>query len=224
MPEPELLDWLEALGGDLWQPQPLDIEGWLRGAEPELQGWNPDKAFRRCATWFEKHAHLLHWFENDTATIERAEDFLLAEEPQPEYQILEEILEPHRPKWRDRFVLMAIWARSNLNKRGPQWQDFALLAQAVDAGRPVVELPILPAVAGHTLGLVAEEMTAREEVTEGLEGEEWEDEEWEDDEFSLQHDLFSDSPSAPARSEKVGRNEPCPCGSGKKHKKCCMAE
>lgn len=25
----------------------------------------------------------------------------------------------------------------------------------------------------------------------------------------------------PTRSEKVGRNEPCPCGSGKKHKKCC---
>jgi uncharacterized protein len=25
----------------------------------------------------------------------------------------------------------------------------------------------------------------------------------------------------PLTSEKVGRNEPCPCGSGKKHKKCC---
>ena len=24
-----------------------------------------------------------------------------------------------------------------------------------------------------------------------------------------------------ARSVKVGRNEPCPCGSGKKYKKCC---
>jgi preprotein translocase subunit SecA len=24
------------------------------------------------------------------------------------------------------------------------------------------------------------------------------------------------------RSEKVGRNEPCPCGSGKKYKKCCL--
>ncbi|HEC96887.1 MAG TPA: hypothetical protein ENI58_01805 [Nitrospirae bacterium] len=23
------------------------------------------------------------------------------------------------------------------------------------------------------------------------------------------------------RSKKVGRNEPCPCGSGKKYKKCC---
>ena len=27
----------------------------------------------------------------------------------------------------------------------------------------------------------------------------------------------------PARAPKVGRNEPCPCGSGKKHKKCCGA-
>ncbi|MBT3359851.1 MAG: hypothetical protein HN403_09525 [Rhodospirillales bacterium] len=27
----------------------------------------------------------------------------------------------------------------------------------------------------------------------------------------------------PRRTEKVGRNEPCPCGSGKKYKKCCGA-
>jgi preprotein translocase subunit SecA len=33
---------------------------------------------------------------------------------------------------------------------------------------------------------------------------------------------------APARetfvrlSPKIGRNDPCPCGSGKKHKKCCL--
>jgi uncharacterized protein len=26
---------------------------------------------------------------------------------------------------------------------------------------------------------------------------------------------------APSPSKKVGRNEPCPCGSGKKYKKCC---
>lgn len=28
-------------------------------------------------------------------------------------------------------------------------------------------------------------------------------------------------PSTPAVSSKVGRNDPCPCGSGKKYKKCC---
>lgn len=27
----------------------------------------------------------------------------------------------------------------------------------------------------------------------------------------------------PARSAKIGRNEPCPCGSGRKYKKCCGA-
>ncbi len=27
----------------------------------------------------------------------------------------------------------------------------------------------------------------------------------------------------PATSNKVGRNEPCPCGSGKKYKKCCVS-
>lgn len=29
--------------------------------------------------------------------------------------------------------------------------------------------------------------------------------------------------SAPVTSTKVGRNDPCPCGSGKKYKKCCGA-
>lgn len=28
-------------------------------------------------------------------------------------------------------------------------------------------------------------------------------------------------PQAPLRVEKIGRNDPCPCGSGKKYKKCC---
>jgi len=30
------------------------------------------------------------------------------------------------------------------------------------------------------------------------------------------------SPKQPIQVPKVGRNEPCPCGSGKKYKKCCM--
>jgi preprotein translocase subunit SecA len=30
-----------------------------------------------------------------------------------------------------------------------------------------------------------------------------------------------DAPQQPVRSDKVGRNDPCPCGSGKKYKKCC---
>jgi SWIM/SEC-C metal-binding protein len=29
------------------------------------------------------------------------------------------------------------------------------------------------------------------------------------------------NPPIPAQSEKISRNDPCPCGSGKKYKKCC---
>ncbi len=28
--------------------------------------------------------------------------------------------------------------------------------------------------------------------------------------------------SVPCKVEKIGRNDPCPCGSGKKFKKCCL--
>jgi SWIM/SEC-C metal-binding protein len=31
------------------------------------------------------------------------------------------------------------------------------------------------------------------------------------------------NPPVPIQSEKIARNDPCPCGSGKKYKKCCGA-
>lgn len=34
---------------------------------------------------------------------------------------------------------------------------------------------------------------------------------------------FVSGGAIPVISQKIGRNEPCPCGSGKKHKKCCGA-
>ena len=43
----------------------------------------------------------------------------------------------------------------------------------------------------------------------------FEDEEEQDWSFTQQPTI------APARSTKIGRNDPCPCGSGKKYKKCC---
>ena len=40
--------------------------------------------------------------------------------------------------------------------------------------------------------------------------------------FSQIFDYISEpKPQAPVVTEKVGRNDPCPCGSGKKFKNCC---
>jgi len=39
---------------------------------------------------------------------------------------------------------------------------------------------------------------------------------------NVSENRYDDQPKQPVRSEnKVGRNDPCPCGSGKKYKKCC---
>ncbi len=44
-----------------------------------------------------------------------------------------------------------------------------------------------------------------------------------DDGAWMVHDGEVNPKDPPRRVEKVGRNDPCPCGSGKKHKKCCGA-
>jgi yecA family protein len=45
------------------------------------------------------------------------------------------------------------------------------------------------------------------------------DEAWDDDDWLTGLDHI---PGEPVKSEKIGRNEPCPCGSGLKYKKCCI--
>ena len=42
-------------------------------------------------------------------------------------------------------------------------------------------------------------------------------------ELSHMAEMLRETPTTPVTRQKVGRNEPCPCGSGKKFKKCCGA-
>ncbi len=61
-------------------------------------------------------------------------------------------------------------------------------------------------------------------IAELAEGFEEGDEETVDHAIDLRLDLAGVPPQAPpAPAGKVGRNDPCPCGSGKKYKKCCGA-
>jgi preprotein translocase subunit SecA len=43
-------------------------------------------------------------------------------------------------------------------------------------------------------------------------------------EVTLSHGPVEHRRAAAASAQKVGRNDPCPCGSGKKHKRCCLAK
>ncbi len=50
------------------------------------------------------------------------------------------------------------------------------------------------------------------------------DDEYDDDEYDDDYETFNNVSHrrfAVVNKKKVGRNEPCPCGSGKKYKHCC---
>jgi yecA family protein len=61
------------------------------------------------------------------------------------------LLSPHRSTWRDRFILLALWAKHNCNKRGPQWQDFAIVSEAIDSAEDLHDIPIMRSIAYNTL-------------------------------------------------------------------------
>jgi len=49
------------------------------------------------------------------------------------------------------------------------------------------------------------------------------DDNYDDDEYAFGHPIIDDDEEPYVRKlPKVGRNDACPCGSGKKFKKCCM--
>jgi preprotein translocase subunit SecA len=56
----------------------------------------------------------------------------------------------------------------------------------------------------------------------GHDGEEYEyDEEEDNEDVEEETDNTAKRKIIDIKTEKIGRNEPCPCGSGKKHKFCC---
>ncbi len=57
-----------------------------------------------------------------------------------------------------------------------------------------------------------------------INSEEGEEDDFEEEDFSrlLDESFESEMNYEKPKKEKIGRNDPCPCGSGKKYKKCCM--
>ncbi len=50
----------------------------------------------------------------------------------------------------------------------------------------------------------------------------WEKEDAENDAVEWDRDYDYDETTYVRAEPKIGRNDPCPCGSGKKYKKCCL--
>ena len=111
-------------------------------------------------------------------------------------------------------------------------EGFGVVCEVLDGGEkrqmPLSELKMEPGHPNHEM--VDDYITwfvnsPEAGVEDGLGGD-WNDtnENWEDKEDNTDdgdEDRMVEEASPPAR-QRTGRNDPCPCGSGKKFKKCCL--
>ena len=105
--------------------------------------------------------------------------------------------------------LLATWHSSNRQKvdfgaqEGIRWTGLEILNTA--AGGPEDQEGTVEFIVSYTQSGTARTMHEKSRFVQ-------EDDRW----------FYVDGIIMPQRSVKVGRNEPCPCGSGKKFKKCCQ--
>lgn len=122
-------------------------------------------------------------------------------------------------------VLLAAGVGALLTRLFPFSMFEATLLSLIAALGVVIVIGRVVASALRTPSPASEE-DDEEELIDEWEEDEWEEDDWEDDdEFPDEPDLFPpvtrwQQPIRRAEFEGVGRNEPCPCGSGKKYKYC----
>jgi tetratricopeptide (TPR) repeat protein len=102
--------------------------------------------------------------------------------------------------------------------------------EALEQYRIALQLEPDSSEAAHALGTLYENLGRLKEAVPLLaQGEAYQDAYLKEHsaaaETAASQDLGDDPPgrvtSSPARADKIGRNQPCPCGSGKKYKHCC---
>jgi uncharacterized protein len=104
--------------------------------------------------------------------------------------------------------------------RPAAWQP--LLDADLDTGKAMSGLLMLPDVARRDEGLSKIECDALASVAHERIGD-WviAVNEWRLENYDPQRGKSTPPPAMHDSPGKVGRNDPCPCGSGKKYKKCC---
>jgi hypothetical protein len=154
----------ERLGCDQWKAAPLDVAAELAALQVELEtrgGRFVTEGYRQQAlaasqAWPEDQPFAWSWFEDDVE-VDAVVKKIQGKKRRPEsarcmVAILEKILQPRRTQWLERLVLTALWLKAAKKPPVP-WQQMVLVAAAVaDETLPLVEIPLMVMIAGHSYG------------------------------------------------------------------------
>jgi hypothetical protein len=160
-PPPQLATLNELMGGEYWKPEVLALGATiaeLRAGDPDaftparIQGVLDD-----ARHWPDYFPFAVSWFEDDARveavlreSVGPVRDWSLRL-PVSIRAIVDDVLEPRRGVWAERLLWMALWARA-AEKRAPQpWQDFVIIAEALEQNTPLGHIPLMHAIALRTV-------------------------------------------------------------------------
>ncbi|MGL4413729.1 UPF0149 family protein [Roseinatronobacter monicus] len=141
--------------------------------EGELAALSDNRRSRlisKSRDWFSEHDISSSWFASDAtlmAALEEASTAPIAK------KIVAGHLEERRERWAKFFARSALILRHDRSAPPEAWMSFAVVAQALEAGREIKKIPVFEDILGQTLEVAARAM---EDLVEDLE---WENEDFE---------------------------------------------
>ena len=160
-PPPQLAALNELMGGEYWKPEVLSVNATIA----ELRAGDPDactpariqEVLNDSRHWPDYSSFAVFWFEDDARVEEvlresvgPVRDWFLRL-PVAIRAIVDDVLEPRRGIWAERLLWMALWARAAERRAPRPWQDFVIIAEALQQDRPLAQIPLMSAIALRTV-------------------------------------------------------------------------
>jgi hypothetical protein len=160
-PPPQLLSTNVWAGRGFWTPErvaPADEIERLKAADPGA--FNRERTQRvlvNAGTWPEALAFASSWFEDDARIEALLHERLGGPErwlerlPQAVITLLDDVLEQKRDIWTERLLWMALWSAACPARSPVSWQDFLVIAMALQQSVALAEIPLMHAVAERSV-------------------------------------------------------------------------
>lgn len=143
----EVMMLFEMLNISQWQPAFIDNQAtlidWKKDNPEFFQQHNVTKVLVKSSRWATSEMTQQSWFESDSQLhkkIVQWENDQLTEQQQ--FSLSTFMMEEYREKWQRRFVLLGLLSQHKLQKRGPEWHEFAILADCLANNMPLEEIPL----------------------------------------------------------------------------------
>ncbi|MFK7877490.1 MAG: UPF0149 family protein [Paracoccaceae bacterium] len=122
------------------------------GALAALSDNRRSRLIGKSRDWFSEHDISSGWFVSDATLMAALEEASTAASTK---KIITEHLEERMDRWAKLFARSALILRHDQNAPPDAWMSFAVVAQALEAGREIKKIPVFKDILGQTLEVAA---------------------------------------------------------------------